>query len=312
VKNETERKPECELYFHVCRLTIHKKIEMNLTNNITRKVILAGAGPGDPELITVKAVRYLELADVVLTDRLVSEEILQAYVRKDAEIIRVGKQCRRGVSTPQRTINELLVEYALQNKLVVRLKGGDVSIFSNIMDELETLVANNIPYEIVPGITAALGAAATAGIPLTARGYSTAVRFVTYYKSDIVTDEYWKELANTDDTLIFYMSSETLDTVAQKLTANNISEDKLLAVIEQATTPFQKVHTSNLYEYDKKLKDQSFISPSLVIIGKVVSLHKEFAWLTNSSSSEYYFKPITSPIIAIANTQNDKKHVSRA
>ena len=284
---------------------------MKSNNNIKGKVILAGAGPGDPELITVKVARYLQLADVVLTDRLVSEEILNAYVRKNAEIIRVGKQCRRGVSTPQKTINELIVEYALQNKLVVRLKGGDVSIFSNILDELETLVANNIPYEIVPGVTAAMGAAATAGIPLTARGYSTAVRLLTYYKSDIVSDEYWKELANTDDTLIFYMSSETLDTVVQKLTANNIAEDKLLAVIEQATTPLQNVHTCNLYEYADKLKDQIFLSPSLVIIGKVVSLHQQFAWLENSNSSEYYFKPIPSPVIAIANNQN-KKHVSRA
>ncbi len=134
----------------------------------------------------------------------------------------VGKQCRRGVSTPQKTINELIVQYALEGKLVVRLKGGDVSIFSNILDELETVVANNIPYEIVPGVTAALGAAAYAGIPLTARGYSTAVRLLTYYKSDIVTDEYWKELAETDDTLVFYMSSETLDNIVTKLTENNI------------------------------------------------------------------------------------------
>ena len=285
---------------------------MKPNNNIQGKVILAGAGPGDPELITVKVARYLQLADVVLTDRLVSEEILNTHVRKDAEIIRVGKQCRRGISTPQKTINELIVEYALQNKLVVRLKGGDVSIFSNIMDELETLVANNIPYEIVPGVTAALGAAATAGIPLTARGYSTAVRLLTYYKSDIVTDEYWKELANTDDTLIFYMSSETLDAVVQKLTANNIAWDKWLAVIEQATTPLQKVHTCNLYEYADKLQGQIFLSPSLVIIGKVVSLHKDFAWLANSNSSEYYFKPITSQVIPIANTHKKKQHVSRA
>ena len=285
---------------------------MNSLNNIKGKVILAGAGPGDPELITVKVARYLQLADVVLTDRLVSEDILNTYVRKDAEIIHVGKQCRRGVSTSQKKINELLVDHALQNKLVVRLKGGDVSIFSNIMDELGMLVANNIPYEIIPGITAAIGAAATAGIPLTARGYSTAVRFLTYYKSDIVIEEYWKELANTDDTLVFYMSSETLDTVVQKLTANNIAEDKLLAVIEQATTPLQKVQSCNLYKYERKLKGQKFISPSLVIIGKVVALHKEFAWLTNSNSSEYYFKPITSQIIAIANNQIEKKNVSRA
>ena len=114
------------------------------------------------------------------------------------------------ISTTQQTINELLVRYASSGKLVVRLKGGDVSVFSNIMDELETLGTHNIPYEIIPGITAALGAAAYAGIPLTARNYATSVRFLTYYKSDIVTDEYWKELAETNDTLVFYMSSETL------------------------------------------------------------------------------------------------------
>lgn len=161
------------------------------------------------------------------------------------------------------------------------------------MDELETIVSNNIPYEIIPGVTAALGASAYAGIPLTARGHSTAVRLLTYYKSDVVTNKYWKELAETDDTLVFYMSSETLDKLVEKLVENNIEENKLLAVIEQATTPLQNVHITSLYEYEEQLKGRSFISPSLVIIGKVVSLHKQFAWLENSDSSEYYFKPVT-------------------
>jgi uroporphyrin-III C-methyltransferase len=256
------------------------------------KVILMGAGPGDPELITVKASRYLQQAAVVLTDRLVSEEILNEYVNPEAEIVYVGKQCRQGISTPQQTINELLVYYAFQNKLVIRLKGGDVSIFSNITDELETLVTHNIPYEIVPGVTAALGAAAYTGIPLTARGYSTAVRFLTSYKSDIVTGEYWEELAATNDTLVFYMSSGTLDEVVEKLTVNNIAEDKLLAVVEQATTPLQNVYVSNLYDSKKYFKGRRFTSPSLVIIGKVVALHEQFGWLKNSNSSEDYFKPV--------------------
>jgi uroporphyrin-III C-methyltransferase len=249
------------------------------------KVILVGAGPGDPELLTLKALRYLQRADVVLTDRLVSETILHEYVSKEAEIIYVGKQCRRGLSTPQVTINELLVELAQEGKLVVRLKGGDVSIFSNILDELETLVQNNIPYEIVPGVTAALGAAAYAGIPLTARNYSTAVRFLTSYKSDIVTPEYWKELAYTDDTLVFYMSSETLAGVVENLVSNNIAEDKLLAVVEQATTPLQQIHTCNLYDYKNELADKKFVSPSLVIIGKVVALHQDFKWLANNDNA---------------------------
>lgn len=274
------------------------------------KLIIAGAGPGDPELITLKAARYLQAADVVLTDRLVSEEILNTYVNSNAEIIYVGKQCRRGISTPQQTINELIVHHCLLGKLVVRLKGGDVSVFSNIMDELETVVANNIPYEIIPGVTAALGAAAYTGIPLTARGYATSVRFLTYYKSDILNDKYWKELADTDDTLVFYMSSETLDKVVEKLTANNIHEDKLLAVIEQATTPYQSVHVANLYDYQKQLKGKSFISPSLVIVGKVVSLHEQFSWLTNNNSDEYYFKPITGKISDIIPQEKLQKNVS--
>jgi len=284
-------------------------------NHTTGKVILAGAGPGDPELVTLKTVRHLQQADVVLVDRLVSEELLKQHVNEKAEIIYVGKQCTRGSSTPQETINQLMVEFALQGKNVVRLKGGDVSIFSNILDELQTLVQHNIPYEIVPGITAALGAAAYSGIPLTARGYTTAVRFVTSYKSDIITEAYWKELSQTDDTLVFYMSSETLDDVVANLVKNNIAADKLLAVIEQATTPLQNVHVSGLYEYEQSLKGKQFISPSLVIIGKVVALREQFNWLDNNHSDEHYFKPLAKLYTAVPGSENaDKttKHVSRA
>jgi uroporphyrin-III C-methyltransferase/precorrin-2 dehydrogenase/sirohydrochlorin ferrochelatase/uroporphyrin-III C-methyltransferase len=257
--------------------------------NHSGKVILAGAGPGDPELITLKTLRYLQEAEVVLADRLVSAEILNCYVNPRAEIVYVGKQCRKGSSTPQSAINDLMIEYAEQGKLVVRLKGGDVSIFSNILDELKTLVHRNIPYEIVPGVTAALGAAAYAGIPLTARGYSTAVRFVTSYKSDVVSEEYWKELAATDDTLVFYMSAETLEDVVNHLISNNISDDKLLAVIGQATTPEQKVMTSRLRDF----VPSSYISPTIAIIGKVVTLHKDFAWLENKHEPEEYFRQPT-------------------
>lgn len=279
------------------------------------KVILAAAGPGDPELITVKTARYLQQAEVVLADRLVSEVILQQYVNSQAEIVYVGKQCSRGSSTPQYTINELMVHYALQGKLVVRLKGGDASMFSNILDELQTLVQHNIPYEIVPGVTAALGAAAYAGIPLTARGYTTSVRFLTSYKLDVVTESYWKELAQTNDTLVFYMSSETLDHVVDNLVQHAISDDKLLAVIEQATTPLQNVHVTNIYKYDEQLRGRTFVSPSLVIIGKVVALHDQFKWIENSHSAEHYFKPLAKLITTTPdseNAENVNKHVSRA
>jgi uroporphyrin-III C-methyltransferase len=261
---------------------------MSNLNKIS-KVILAGAGPGDPELITLKTLRYLQEADVVLADRLVSAEILNCYVNPRAEIIYVGKQCRKGESTPQSSINELMVHHARLGKLVVRLKGGDVSVFSNILDELKVLSEANIPYEIIPGITAALGAAAYAGIPLTARGLSTAVRFVTCYRSDVVTDEYWKELANTDDTLVFYMSAETLGDAVQHLLNNNISADKKLAVIGQATTPEQHVAVYSLHEYAQR-QENHYISPTIAIIGKVVALNAEFAWVKNNASPQEYFK----------------------
>jgi uroporphyrin-III C-methyltransferase/precorrin-2 dehydrogenase/sirohydrochlorin ferrochelatase/uroporphyrin-III C-methyltransferase len=276
------------------------------------RVIIAGAGPGDPELITRKAARYLQSADVVLTDRLVSDELLRELVKPGANVIYVGKQCRSGQSTPQETINELMLEFASQGKLVVRLKGGDVSIFSNILDELETLVANNISYEIIPGVSAALGAAASAGIPLTARGYSTAVRFLTYYKSDVLSDEYWQELANTSDTLVFYMSSETLSEAVTKLIQFNISSDCEIAVIEQATTPLQNIYTSNIYNFSKNLQEQRFVSPSLVIIGRVVSLNKHFSWIINSNSKENYFKPVASIADKTDQNNNTKRYVARA
>jgi uroporphyrin-III C-methyltransferase len=263
-----------------------------------RKVIIAGAGPGDPDLITIKAAGWLQKADVVVTDRLVSKDILDRYVNRQAEIVYAGKQSGRAASTPQSAINQLLVTHALQDKLVVRLKGGDVSVFSNVLDELKTLTENNIPYEIVPGITAASGAAAYTGIPLTARGYATAARFLTFYKSDIITAGYWQELAQSDDTLVFYMSSETLDDVAANLVANNIGSDKWLAVIEQATTPLQHVHICSVQEYAEKLGGRSYVSPSLVIIGKVVALYKQFGWLVNKETAEEYFDPVQGKWIA--------------
>ena len=265
---------------------------MTITDTHIGKVILAAAGCGDPELITVKATRYLQKADVVLADRLVSEVILKTYVPVTAEIIYVGKQNNEAASMPQAHINQLLVEYARQGKLVVRLKGGDVSIFSNVLDELQTLADNNIPYEIIPGITAAAGAAAYAGIPLTARGYADSVRFITCHRSVIVADGYWKELASTDDTLVFYMSSDTIGSIVENLVKYKISGEKLLAIVQQATTPMQNVRVVDLYAYASILNGQTFASPTLLIIGKVVALHEKFAWLQNAAAAGDYFKPI--------------------
>lgn len=278
----------------------------------TGKVILAGAGPGDPDLVTVKTANYLQQADVILTDRLVSKVILQRYVRPSAKIIEVGKQCRRSVSTPQQTINELMVQYASAGKLVVRLKGGDVAFFSNVLDELNSLLAHGIPYEIVPGITAASGAAAYAGIPLTARDHATAVRFLTCYQSAVISDDYWKELATTTDTLVFYMSSETLDLLVGNLVKHGIDTSVQLAVIEQATTTYQQVYTCGIYEYAEKFGSRSFLSPSLVMVGKVVALQQSFSWYRGSDLGEYYFKPLTSPVKSIQTHEQPKQYAGRA
>lgn len=252
------------------------------------KVIIAGAGPGDPELVTLKTLRYLQSAEVILTDRLVSPELLNCYANPRAELVYVGKQCRNGRSTPQGSINQLMIEHANAGKLVLRLKGGDVSIFSNILDELEALKSNGIPFEVIPGVTAALGAAAYAGIPLTARGWSTAVRFLTYYRSDVVTDEYWKELARTNDTLVFYMSAETIHGVVEHLLRHEIKNDRRIAVIGQATTPEQHVFTGTLEDFSQS-GPTGYISPTIVIIGKVVALHQEFGWVMNKKLPQEYF-----------------------
>jgi uroporphyrin-III C-methyltransferase len=258
----------------------------------TGKVILAGAGPGDPELLTVKTLRYLQRADVVIADRLVSPDILRYYTRPDALIIPVGKQGGNAGSTPQASINELLVGHALLGRLVLRLKGGDVSIFSNVLDELQTLVRHGIPYELVPGVTAALGAAAYAGIPLTARGYSTAVRFLTGYRPETMDEACWRDLAQTADTLVFYMTAEPLDALVQKLVEQGISPDKWIAVIEQATTPAQRVSTWPVHDYLTAAAGSRYASPTLIIIGKVAALHATFQWLPDNETGEKYFSSL--------------------
>lgn len=273
------------------------------TNINSPKVYLIGAGPGDPDLITLKAIKAIAKADVILSDRLVSPEILEQYASENAEIVYVGKECSKNASTPQSMINTMMVDYALQNKTVARLKGGDVSIFSNILDELQALKQNKIPYEIIPGITAALGAAAYAGMPLTARNHATSVRFLTYYKSEILDEKYWQELAVTNDTLVFYMSKGNLSKLIEKFIELNVSGEKKIAIIEQATTPFQKVYTSSFEEFETKYGDKDFASPSLVVIGKVVSLHEDFFWQENSEVEGLYFKSVTNGSL-IPKTQN--------
>ncbi|KIX20883.1 siroheme synthase [Flavobacterium sp. 316] len=253
------------------------------------KVILAGAGPGDPDLISLKALKYLQIADVVLTDRLVSPVLVDEYARKDAEVIYVGKQCSKGIHTPQKDINDLMVEFAQLGKLVLRLKGGDVSLFSNVLDELNVLVENGIPYEIVPGVSAAFGAAAYTGIPLTAREYSRGVRFLTLYDLKNVKNEQWKDWANTEDTLVFYMSGQRLNSLSNQLLNNGIDKNKGIAIVQQATTPDQRTTVFSFEELKTKELPEFEYVPTLLIVGNVVNLHQKFAWFSEKNNTESYF-----------------------
>lgn len=257
------------------------------------KVILAGAGPGDPELLTLKAARYLQQADVVLADRLVSEAILYQWASPRAELIFVGKEAGNEASFSQEEINDLLLKYALEDKLVVRLKGGDIAFYANVLDELEVLSSHHIPYEIIPGISAASGASAYSGIPLTARRHARSVRFLTLYESTLYKDAFWQELAHTEDTLVLYMSGSHLTHIARKLAAQGIDPAKQLAVVTQATTPQQEIRVWDIYRL-AQLQHYAFVSPSLIIIGKVVALHEQFAWFHPSAGSpKSYFRSVT-------------------
>ncbi len=200
------------------------------------KVYFIGAGLGDPELLTIKATRVLSKADVVITDRLVSEETLHAYINVNTVVVPVGKQSGSDASTLQFEINDLIVQFAAAYKNVIRLKGGDVSLYSNILDELITVKECNIPYEIIPGITAASGASAYTGVPLTARKFATGVRILTYYKDSAIPDKAWKHLASFEGTLVFYMTGNVLPQLISKLLRPGANKEIPFIVIEQATT----------------------------------------------------------------------------
>ncbi|MBU6158953.1 MAG: uroporphyrinogen-III C-methyltransferase [Bacteroidetes bacterium] len=241
-------------------------------------VVLAGAGPGDPELITLKLQRRLREADVIIADRLVHPDIIQFNASADTHVILAGKQGYNDASFTQEEITKLIISYALEGKKVLRLKGGDVAFFSNVLDELIGLTENQIPFEIIPGITAASGASAYASIPLTARGYAQGVRFLTFNPNTVYTENTWNEIAHTDDTLVCYMASKNLTHVVEKLLHQGAFVDTLIAIIEQATTAQQKVSVTTLAKFNQQFPDPAFASPSLVIIGSVIALHEKFNW----------------------------------
>jgi uroporphyrin-III C-methyltransferase len=254
------------------------------------KVILAGAGPGDAELITVKLQKLLMEADVIITDRLVNPDIISSHARKDALILLAGKQGYNDASYTQDEVSQLIVEHAQQGKTVLRLKGGDVAFFSNVLDELIALHENNIHFEIIPGITAASGASAYTGIPLTARGYAQGVQFIAYNPNSEHSIEKWKALAANDDTLVFYMAGKNTSSLIESLLLYSRLPGTPLAVVEQACTPHQQVHISTLEDSIKDFQDKTFSSPSLIIVGEVVKLHQQFNWYHASEPGTLFQK----------------------
>lgn len=236
------------------------------------KVILAGAGPGDVELVTVKLIERLKTADVLLIDRLVNPQIVDLYAPKDALVIPVGKQGYDSNSITQNEINNLIVEHALQGKTVIRLKGGDVAIYSNVLDEILAITYHDIPFEIIPGITAASGAVATLRIPLTGRDIAPGVQIHSLSVLQEISDDAFAYWAKTNDTLVFYMSIAPLKHLLETLIRFGINRSKSIAVIEQATTSAQKNYISTLIHLLSELDTKEFSSPAIVIIGDILTL----------------------------------------
>ena len=243
---------------------------------MTGKVYLVGAGPGDPKLITLRAVELLKAADVVLYDRLISPKILD-FVRKDAERIYVGKERDRH-ALPQSEINQLLVDLAKKGKRVLRLKGGDPFMFGRGGEEIDLLYENGISFQIVPGITAAGGCASYAGIPLTHRDYAQSCLFVTGHLKDGSMNLNWNTLVQPQQTIAVYMGTHSLDILSRQLIKHGMKKSMPAAIIQQGTTGEQSVFLSTIANLPRVPKEHNVKPPSMIIIGEVVSLHEKLAW----------------------------------
>ena len=250
----------------------------------TGEVYLIGGGPGDPDLLTFKAIRLMQQADIVLYDRLVSKPVLN-LVRRDATRIYVGKTAGDHPVT-QENINQKMVDYALEGNRVVRLKGGDPFIFGRGGEELETLAEQGIPFQVVPGITAASGCASYAGIPLTHRDHAQSVRFIAGHHRSGKLDLNWNELAQPNQTLVFYMGLNGLETICEQLKAHGLDANMPVALVEKGTSDKQRVFTGDLDTLPSIVRKAEAKAPTLIIVGTVVSLHDKLAWFNQNSQSD--------------------------
>ncbi len=256
---------------------LEKQLEQESPHIESRgEVYLVGGGPGDPDLLTFRALRLMQQADVVLYDRLVAPAIVD-LVRKDAEHIYVGKE-KKSHALPQNEINQLLVDLAKQGKRVLRLKGGDPFIFGRGGEEIELLSENNIPFQIVPGITAASGCSSYAGIPLTHRDYAQSCLFVTGHLKDGSMELNWTSLVQPRQTLAVYMGAHGLDVLSRELIKHGLVETTPAAIIQQGTTSEQRVYISTVKSLPDIAIQHEIKPPSMIIIGDVISLHEKLAW----------------------------------
>ncbi len=248
------------------------------------EVYLVGGGPGDPDLLTFRALRLMQQCDVCVYDKLVSPEVME-LVRRDAELIYVGKSRDQHI-LPQEEINELLARLALEGKRVLRLKGGDPFIFGRGGEEIETLMQRGVPFQVVPGITAANGVSTYAGIPLTHRDYAQACLFITGHLKEGALDLDWIAMSRPRQTVVIYMGLVGLEKICEQLIVHGVSPDMPAAVVQQGTTQKQRVVVATLKDLAEKVKAAQIKAPCLTIIGKVVQLRERLNWFEPSQPKE--------------------------